>query len=375
MHRTVDPHQPTSAGIRLSVVAIFLVFAPVLLGAKQSGAQQSGPLPSAPSASMPEAPAPPSAGLPAIAAQSPATVTGTVTDASGAVIAGASITLENPAANAKLTATTDSDGSFTFTAVPPGGLKLSILAIGFTSAQPRQIVAQPGQAIDLQQIPLQVASVETSVRAVSVHELAEEQIHVEEQQRIFGVVPNFYASYVWNAAPLSPGQKFQLALRSSIDPFTFVGAGIAAGIEQSENAFPGYGEGASGYAKRFGAAYADGFIGTMIGGAILPSVFHQDPRYFYKGTGSTSSRALYALSTVFRARGDDGHWEVNYSNLLGFLAAGAISNAYYPAADRGLQTTLDNSAIALGTSAFGALVEEFVLRKLTRHPPPVVSAP
>src|SRR5271154_1437318 len=370
MHSTVDPHQPTSAGIRLSVVALFLVFAPVLLGA-----QQPDPLPSVPSASSPAAPASPSADLPAIAAQSPATVTGTVADASGADIAGASITLENPAANAKLTATTDSDGSFTFTAVPPGSWKLTILAIGFTSAQPRQVVAQPGQAIDLQQITLQIASVNSSVQAVSLHELAEQQLRVEEQQRILGVVPNFYASYVWNAAPLSPGQKFQLALRTSVDPFSFVAAGVVAGIEQGQDTYPGYGEGAPGYAKRFGAAYADGFIGNMIGGAILPSIFHQDPRYFYKGTGSTSSRALYAISTVFRARGDDGHWEVNYSNLLGFLPAGAISNAYYPAGDRGLQTTLDNSAIALGTSAFGALVEEFVLRKLTRHPPPVVSAP
>ncbi len=110
----------------------------------------------------------------------------------------------------------------------------------------------------------------------------------------------------------------------------------------------------------------------MIGGAILPVVFHQDPRYFYKGTGSNTSRALYAISTVFRAKGDDGHWEPNYSNLLGDFAAGAISNLYYPAADRGVQHTLDNAALTVVGNAASALVQEFVLRKLTRHPPPTV---
>jgi Carboxypeptidase regulatory-like domain len=372
MHVTTDPHKRTSAGLRLSAVVLVLAIVPALLRA-----QQPISLPSVPSASVPAAPIAPVAATPsAQSAESPATLAGTVTDPSGAVIAGASITVtvENAAARAKLTVTSASDGTFTFTAIPPGKLSLSITAIGFASSKPRQIVAQPGQAIDLQEIPLEITAVDSTVQAASQEEIAEQQIHVEEQQRIFGVVPNFYVSYVWNAAPLTPGQKFRLALRASVDPFTFVGAGVAAGIEQSQDTYPGYGLGASGYAKRYGAAYADGFIGNMLGDAVFPSLFHQDPRYFYKGTGSTTSRALYALSTAFRARGDDGHWEPNYSNVLGDLAAGAISNAYYPAADRGVQTTFDNAFIALGGSAVGALVQEFVLRKLTRHPPTVPAA-
>jgi hypothetical protein len=364
MHVTTDPHKRTGAGLRLSAIALVLTIAPALIHA-----QQPTPLPPVPSASLPAAPSSQAAD-----SESPATITGTVTDPSGAVIAGASITVENTATHAKFTAASASDGTFTFTVVPPGTLNLTITAIGFASSKPRQIVAQPGQAIDLQEIPLEITAVDSTVQAASQEQIAEQQIHVEEQQRILGVVPNFYVSYVWNAAPLTSGQKFRLALRSSIDPFTFVGAGVAAGIEQSQDTYPGYGLGASGFAKRYGAAYADGFIGNMLGDAVFPSLVHQDPRYFYKGTGSTTSRALYALSTAFRARGDDGHWEPNYSNVLGDLAAGAISNAYYPAADRGVQTTFDNDFIALGGSAAGALVQEFVLRKLTRHPPPVVPA-
>jgi hypothetical protein len=355
-----------------------LVLTPALLRA-QDHAQEPTPLPSNPAAALPAAPTPliPSTPSPppTPVPLTPATLTGTVTDPSGAVIAGASVTLENHEAQARLTATTDASGIFTFTAVPPGTLTLTVVAINFSAAAPRTLIAQPGQAIDLQEIPLELASISSTVDAASEHEIAEQQMHAEEQQRIFGVVPNFYASYVWNAAPLSPGQKFRLALRASVDPFNFVDAAVAAGVEQAQDTYPTYGQGAPGFGKRYGAAYADAFVGTMIGGAILPVVFHQDPRYFYKGTGSATSRAFYALSTVFRARGDDGRWEPNYSNLLGDLAAGAVSNLYYPAADRGVQHTFDDAAIAIAGNAAGALFQEFVLRKLTRHPPPFIPAP
>ncbi len=126
---------------------------------------------------------------------------------------------------------------------------------------------------------------------------------------------------------------------------------------------------AEGYAKRFGAAYADGFIGTMIGGAILPSVLHQDPRYFYKGTGSIRSRTLYAISTVVICKGDNGRWEPNYSNVLGNLASGGISNLYYPASNRGVQLTVDNWLIGTASGAIGALFQEFVVKKLSRGVP------
>jgi hypothetical protein len=108
--------------------------------------------------------------------------------------------------------------------------------------------------------------------------VAEEQIKDEEKQRVLGVVPNFYVTYTSGAVPLTPKQKFKLAGKTAVDPFTLVFVGGFAGIEQAQNRFSGYGQGAQGYAKRFGARYADTVTGTFIGGAILPSLLKQDPR-------------------------------------------------------------------------------------------------
>ena len=159
---------------------------------------------------------------------------------------------------------------------------------------------------------------------------------------MLGVIPNFYVSYIPNAVPLTSKQKYNLALRTVVDPFTFVMVG-AAGIAQAQNHFAGYGQGAQGYAKRFGAGYADTVTSTFIGGAILPSLLKQDPRYFYKGNGSVPSRSLYAIGNAIVCKGDNGHWQANYSNILGSMAAGGLSNIYYPEQDRnGAGLTLEN---------------------------------
>ena len=170
--------------------------------------------------------------------------------------------------------------------------------------------------------------------AKSEREIAKEQIKEAEKQRILGIVPQFNVPNVPDAVRLSPGQKFELALKSAVDPFTFVFSGMSSGISQAQNSFPGYGQGAEGYAKRFAASYVDSFDGTMIGNAMLPIVLHQDPRYFRKGSGSVASRIGYAIFSTFRCKGDSGHWQPNFSNLLGNFAAGGISNLYYPAGDR-----------------------------------------
>jgi len=142
--------------------------------------------------------------------------------------------------------------------------------------------------------------------------------------------------------------------------------GVFAGVEQATNSFSGYGQGAQGYAKRYGAGFADSFIGTMIGGAILPAWWKQDPRYFYKATGTTRSRALYAIANAVICKGDNGHWQANYSAIIGGLAAGGISNLYYPASSRdGVQLTFENALIGTGESAVQNLFQEFVVRKLT----------
>ncbi len=199
-------------------------------------------------------------------------------------------------------------------------------------------------------------------------QVAEDQIKVEEKQRLLGVFPNFYVSYNPNAVPLTAKQKFKLAWKATTDPVSFIVTGAVAGIEQADNAFSGYGQGAQGYAKRYGAAYADQVSGTFIGSAILPSLLKQDPRYFVKGTGSTKSRVLYAMANAVICKGDNRHWQPNYSFIIGDLAAGGLSNLYYPAKNRnGAALTFENTAIVIGAGAIGNIFQEFFLRKLTRH--------
>src|SRR5262249_22713647 len=110
------------------------------------------------------------------------------------------------------------------------------------------------------------------------------------KQKALGFIPNYYVSYIPDAVALNPRQKFELAWKSTLHPVTFGITAVVAGIQQAQNDFSGYGQGVDGYAKRYGAAYADDAIGTMIASAILPSPFKQDPCYFYKGIGTKKSR-------------------------------------------------------------------------------------
>ena len=191
------------------------------------------------------------------------------------------------------------------------------------------------------------------------HARAESELKEQKKQRILGVIPNFNTSNVQNAAPLTSRQKFGLAFRTAIDPFAFVAAGLDAALEQSQNSFPGYGQGAQGYGKRMGAAYADAFSGSMFGGAIFPSLLHQDPRYFRKGSGRFSGRISNAVLSTVRAKNDSGHWVPNYSNVLGNVAAGGLSNVYYPASDRGVALTFERALTVTAEGAIGSVLAEF----------------
>jgi hypothetical protein len=144
---------------------------------------------------------------------------------------------------------------------------------------------------------------------------------------------------------------------------------FSAGLEQSEDEFAGYGQGAKGYFTRMAALYGDGFTSAFLGGAILPSILHQDPRYFYKGRGSVRSRALYAMATVVICKGDNGKWQPNYSNVLGNLASAGISNTYYPAANRGAGLVVENWLIGTGSGAIGNLFQEFLVKRISRGVP------
>jgi hypothetical protein len=307
--------------------------------------------------------------------ESDAGIAGTVTAPDGHVIAGAQVTLISKPSKLQQTILTDGQGSFHFTGLPMGTFQITATATEFAPWVGHDITLSANQQYQLPDISLEIASASTTVHAVFTgYDLAEQQVHLQEKQRVLGIFPNFYTSYVWRAERLTAGQKFRLAWRESIDPVTFLTTGAIAGIQQWDNDFADYGQGAAGYAKRYGANYADGFIGVMMGGAILPSILHQDPRYFYKGTGSIRSRALYAISTVVICRGDNGRWQPNYSNVLGTFAAGGISNAYYPANDRGFQLTMENSLIGLAAGGGAALLQEFLIRKISRGVPPSPSA-
>jgi hypothetical protein len=296
----------------------------------------------------------------------PGSISGTIMDQSGAVIAGARITLTGEDRSIKQEVLSGADGQFSFSGVAPGPFQLTITSAGFAT-QTYSGILRSGEIDTLPPVVLTVASNVTEVQVgVSPVEVAEEQIKIEEKQRVLGVLPNFYVSYIPDAVPLNSKQKFKLAWKTVTDPFTLVFVGGAAGVEQAQNHFREYGQGAQGYAKRFGAGYGDTLTGTFIGSAILPSLLKQDPRYFYTGTGRMTSRALYAIANSVICKGDNRRWQPNYSNILGSLAAGGISNLYYPPQDRdGAELTFENAAIGIGGTAVTNLLQEFVIRKLT----------
>ena len=309
-------------------------------------------------------------------------VQGTVVDPSGALVAAARVKLTHLAADTQTNANKDQspdqspdhealtgdDGQFSLANIAPGAFQLTITASGFAT-QTSSGTLLPGEIHTVPQIALALAETVTDVEVnLSRIQVAEEQIKDEEKQRVIGIIPNFYVTYDPHVVPLTSRQKFHLAARTVVDPFTFLVVAGTAGIEQAQNHFIGYGQGTQGYAKRFGANYADTVSGTFIGAAILPSLLKQDPRYFYKGTGSPQSRFLYAIAMSVICKGDNGHWQFNFSNVLGSLAAGGISNLYYPSQDRNSASlTFDNAAIGLGANAITNLLQEFVIRKLTPH--------
>jgi hypothetical protein len=300
----------------------------------------------------------------------PGSISGTVVDQSGAVVAGAQVTLTGEARSPSQEVRSGENGQFSFANVASGPFLLTIASPGFATQTSSGILGS-GETRIVPQIALAVAANVTDVQvALSRTELAQEQLKDEEKQRVFGVIPNFYVTYDPHPVSLTSKQKFELAWKTTIDPVTFAIVGGIAGVQQAQNTFSGYGQGAAGYAKRFGAAYADVTAGTFIGSAILPSLLKQDPRYFYKGSGSKRSRILYAIANSVICKGDNGHWQPNYSNVLGNLAAGGISNLYYPAQNRnGAALTFENAAIGIGATAAANLVEEFLMRKLTTNVP------
>jgi len=293
------------------------------------------------------------------------TILGTVTDENDATIPGAMVALEGPSLADPQRVKTSDDGIFKFDHLNPAiPYHVTVSATGFADWTSPEVILKPGQYMDLTGVRLRIAAAVTTVNAVSPEELATEQVKEEEKQRVLGFIPNFYVVYDRDAVPLTPKLKFRLALKISTDSVTFLGSAFLAGIDQAADT-PDYVQGAKGFGQRLGANYANGVTDIMIGGAILPSILHQDPRYFYQGTGTKKSRALHALSTPFICKGDNGRWQPNYSGLGGYLASGAIANTYYPPSNRGPGLVFSTTSIDIAADMANGLLQEFVLRKLT----------
>jgi hypothetical protein len=197
-----------------------------------------------------------------------------------------------------------------------------------------------------------------------VEQLAHQQATAELQQRVLGIIPNFYVVYDKHPVPLTTKLKYEIAFKAGTDVVSLAGDFVLAGINQAADT-PNYHQGSLGYAQRFGAVFADAFSNIIIGGAVLPSLLHQDPRYFYQGEGSGKSRLMHALSSPFICRGDNGHSEFNASSIGGDLISASLTNIYYPPSNRGPGIVVSSALINTGGRVANAIVQEFILGKYT----------
>lgn len=297
-------------------------------------------------------------------------VAGRVVDGTGAAVSGAQVTLTGAGVATPLETTADINGVFGFVGLRPGAYRLVIASPGMAEFSLNDVPVAAGGVERLPDMAMRVLATSSSVQVFAdEHDVAQAQVHAQEKQRVLGIVPNFYSSYIWNAEPMTQKMKYKLAGHAVLDPLAFAVAAGVGGVEQAHNTFPGYGRGPASYGKRAAAAYGDTLIGRLMGSAILPSIFRQDPRYFYRGTGSFFSRAVYAVGATVICRGDNGKQQPNFSHVLGNFAAAGISNLYRDASDRQASLTIRNGFIITGSNAVANLVREFLLRGLTAKVP------
>jgi hypothetical protein len=299
--------------------------------------------------------------------QETGSMSGTVSDAYGNVIPNAMVTLDGPLPADRRQVVANDTGGFAFDKLRGNtSYRVSISVAGFVTWTSAEIILAPGQFMLLQGVNLKIEGEQTSVTVYgSTEQIAVEQVHFAEQQRVLGIIPNFYVVYdSKNAVPLTTKLKYKLALRVSVDPVSIAAVTSMAAIKQAADT-PDFVQGAKGYGQRVGAIGADSFSDILIGGAVLPSLLHQDPRYFYQGTGTTKSRLRHALFNPFICRGDNGRPQPNYSSLGGDLASSAISNAYYPQSNRGAGLVFGNFAIGTVERMASGFAQEFILRKFT----------
>jgi len=302
-------------------------------------------------------------------AEGSASVAGTVLDVSGAAVSGANVSLIHGDGTQLLAMLSEANGEFNFTKIPAGSYLVIVNAKGFAPFTSAEFAVAVEQAYEVPDVSLSIATANIEVTVRPIELIAAEQIRAEEKQRLVGVIPNFFTSYIFDAAPLTWKQKFSLAARSAFDPVAFIGVGFGAAIEQATNAYPGYGQGAAGYSKRYAATFVDGRSSDFLTNALFPALLHQDPRYYYRGSGSVKSRFIHAVSSVFVTRSDGGRTVPNFSYFLGDMSAGALSNLYYPKANRGTNLVFTNAAVGLAGRVGMNLFREFLSKRLTTNVP------
>ena len=305
--------------------------------------------------------------LPAAAFAQPGTIHGTVVDSSGASVAQAQVKLTLDGRAPDQEALSTPTGDFSFANVPPGPYRLSFSATNFAlKAMVGELAA--GETVNLPPTALTIDKVSNQLNVTQTQvEIAQEQIKEAQQQRLIGLVPNFFAVYDRDAAPLNTKQKLELTTKFWLDPASFVITGISAGVGQAQNTNKGFGQGAQGYAKRYGAGFVGFGTGLLIEKVVVTSLAKQDPRYFVKGTGSSSSRAWWAISRTVVCRGDNKKFQFCYSSLASRFGSGFVTQYFFPASARDSSgVMLRGSAIGLGFNALGNLFQEFLAKKITR---------
>jgi hypothetical protein len=304
----------------------------------------------------------------ALALGQEATISGQLVDSTGAAVENAQVKLWVDRGGEVQQTRSTAQGEFLFAKVAPGAFYLTITADGFAV---KTIAGELhlGEVLALPPAELALATITAEVNVTQTQEeIAEEQIKQAETQRLVGLIPNFFVNYNPNAVPLNTRQKFQLTWKTMLDPSTFVINGITAGVSQAQNTNKGFGQGAEGYAKRYGAAYADFATSLLLEKVALSTVFKQDPRYFYKGTGSNRSRFFYAVSRSVICQGDNRKAQFCYSSVISEVASDFIANYYYPAKDRNSNAeVLQSVAIGIGVDSAVNVLQEFILRKFTHE--------
>src|SRR5215831_7211716 len=291
-------------------------------------------------------------------------ILGTVVDSNNDTIPNATVVLQDPVGD-PLTVVTKDDGSFAFHDVTPGiAYPITIGAAGFAEWS-SSVTVEPGQDKTLTDIKLRVVAAHRAVTVTySSKEVAAQQLKAEEHQRVLGFIPNIYVTYEPHPEPLTTQMKFHLAYKGLTHPTFFAFEGLWAGVEQAAHT-PDYRQGAEGYGLRFGANLASGASEALFGNAILPALLHQDPRYFYRGSGTKGSRAWHAMIAPFVCKGDNGKAQPNYSQWGGSLISASLSNTYYPDSNRGAGLVFRNFGTSMGLHVVLGLAQEFVLGEFT----------